>query len=71
MIALSPPVVSIPLRYAKNSVLLAVQDFIFGFQFLLGTLKTLYLRQPDADAGIVSIPLRYAKNPFSALQNPS
>ena len=53
--------VSIPDRYAKNLALLQSFQTRVGFQFLIGTLKTVYQRLFFFPF-LVSIPDRYAKN---------
>ncbi len=55
-------VVSIPLRYAKNTVDEKIMVALKEFQFLLGTLKTIAIPGLWVDIDVVSIPLRYAKN---------
>ncbi len=59
--------VSIPRRYAENLPHPLAGNFIFEFQFLVGTLKTEASRQQVKPDGVVSIPRRYAENPAPGL----
>ena len=60
--------VSIPLRYAKNDTLIYIAGALLsGFQFLLGTLKTVWDLWDYGNLWMVSIPLRYAKNTICPL----
>ncbi len=54
--------VSIPYRYAKNSIAILITSPRFEFQFLIGTLKTLVSSLDCLSTARVSIPYRYAKN---------
>ena len=59
--------VSIPHRYAKNTVEVREDEERPWFQFLIGTLKTEATAIFFSNHVAVSIPHRYAKNPNSTM----